>query len=198
MGVASAAADVAAVPRYRRSCRWTPSASPHDMIYQPFLQLPTLSFSSTSSLSSLSLSLSLCLSRARTRTPLPAAVAAPPCFSPSSFLHSLWSRTYTETSSSSLREERERELDKLPPLRDFFGCRLTTGLSPWKVVIGLDECHSSGLLVTTETWPWLCVSRPEQGLSFVSGTPGESRVESSSCENMVNPVFSKIVLHSSK
>lgn len=38
VGVASAAADVAAVPRYRRSC-WTPSASPRDMIYQPFLQL---------------------------------------------------------------------------------------------------------------------------------------------------------------
>lgn len=37
-GVASAAADVAAVPRYRRSC-WTPSASPRDMIYQPFLRL---------------------------------------------------------------------------------------------------------------------------------------------------------------
>lgn len=39
VGVASVAADVAAVPRYRRGC-WTSSTSPHDMIYQPCLLLP--------------------------------------------------------------------------------------------------------------------------------------------------------------
>lgn len=40
------AADVAAVPRYRRGCRTPSTTSPHDMIYQPCLLLYALSLPS--------------------------------------------------------------------------------------------------------------------------------------------------------
>lgn len=51
VGVASVAADVAAVPRYRRAVAWTPSIGPHDMIYQPCLLLCAVLFPTSIALS---------------------------------------------------------------------------------------------------------------------------------------------------